>query len=365
MRGMDTQREQVILWLLLTAICVPVISTKWEASIEKELTALVTSCVVVPCSFKYSGGKPGRVIGIWFLQSDPKQLIYDEDQTLIVEEFRDRTKLLGRLGEGNCSLQIDTVSEYDNKPFCLRIESSNNKTNQISFMDDCVQLEILSEPPKPVMKHTETANQGVHYTVSCSVTHTCPAHAPKLTWRKGRKKVMTDTLNDHKEIRAGYWELTSILTFTPEVEDDHSAITCTAKFNGGGTSHAILPLFVKRKQNNNHIIIPAAVGICTAVIFGTFCIVMMKKHKTRITELTNRPGSALNRLSRLSRRIRSGTPGTSRTDQRINYKSSGDVSKPRFPSPKSQPRSSSYIEDHDDDDDEYVNTADLNIYGNL
>lgn len=76
-----------------------------------------------------------------------------------------------------------------------------------------------------------------------------------------------------------------------------------------------------------------------------------------------------NRLSRMSRRVRSGGPGRSHSDQRPKNGISQSyaeekVPKPRFPSPKSQPKSCNYKADPDDGDD-YVNTADLNIYGNL
>lgn len=95
-----------------------------------------------------------------------------------------------------------------------------------------------------------------------------------------------------------------------------------------------------------------------------------------------------NRLSRLSRRMRPGGPGPSHSGQRrsiwsrfsrrpqvntVNQMqnnansqscSNPTFSKPRFPSPKSQPKSSNHDQDFDGGD-EYVNSADLNIYGNV
>lgn len=112
--------------------------------------------------------------------------------------------------------------------------------------------------------------------------------------------------------------------------------------------------------------------------------------RKRIQELQHGDGSMWNRLSRLSRRMHSDSPGPSRSDQRrsvwsrfsrrpkgeavdlgpmpknVNSKSCADqkFNKPRFPSPKSQPKSCNYQEDLDDGDD-YMNTADLNVYGNI
>ncbi|KAF7648242.1 hypothetical protein LDENG_00160100 [Lucifuga dentata] len=368
---MDKWRRMMILWLLLAAASGPVFSAEWTARTNKQLDALVTSCVVVPCSFKLSGGNlhSKRLSGSWHLLSDREKLVYHEDKTMIMEYFRDRTQMLGRLGEGNCTLQITEVKEHDKDPFCFRIESSEKENDGFSFMENCVQLRILSNPLKPRLHHPQTAIQGDSYTVICSVIHTCPTHVPTLKWNRGPKDSTTDLPNDYKEKGDGSWEVLSVVTFTPEEKDDHTEINCTATFNGGMSSSAVHPLFVKRKENYNHVIIPTAVGIGTAMIFGAICILMMKKYKRHIAELQSRDGSTWNRLSRLSRRILSGAQGPFHSEQRlsnVNTTSFGEqkVSKPRFPSPKSQPRSNKNKEDHDDDDD-YINTMDLNIYGNL
>ncbi|GLD63514.1 myeloid cell surface antigen CD33-like isoform X1 [Lates japonicus] len=68
------------------------------------------------------------------------------------------------------------------------------------------------------------------------------------------------------------------------------------------TSSATMKVYVKSIENYNHIIIPAVVGVATAMIFGVFCIFMLKKYKSRIAELQNQEGTMWNRLSRLSRR---------------------------------------------------------------
>ncbi|KAG7242185.1 hypothetical protein INR49_024231, partial [Caranx melampygus] len=232
---------------------------------------------------------------------------------------------------------------------------------------------FTANPKEPSLVHPETATEGHPYTVTCSVIHTCPSHMPKLTWSRSGTDKPTES---HRQLHHGYWEIQSILTIIPEEKDDHSVVTCTAEFNGGKTSAASMKLYIKRGVNYKLIIIPTAVGIGLAVIFSIFCIVMVKKYKRRIAELQSQDGSMWNRLSRLSRRRsiwsrfsrrpRGDMVDHGHTANNVNSQSCTNqkFSKPRFPSPKSQPKSSNYKEDFDDGDD-YMNTADLNVNGKM
>ncbi|XP_040899793.1 myelin-associated glycoprotein-like isoform X2 [Toxotes jaculatrix] len=306
---MDKDRKTVILCLLLSAICSPVVSEDWKATVVKRLDALVTSCVVVPCSFSHPKEKlpASRLRGIWHRKSQWNQLIYASDDTTVLDSFKDRTQMLGNLGQDNCTLEITDVKNHDNGAFCFRIELARTETDKatkdkFSFVEDCVELDMLSEPAKPSLVHSPTATEGRPYVVTCTVTHTCPSHVPKFTWSRSNTDRPTEV---HRLIHNGLWEAQSILTFIPQAMDDHSELTCTAVFNGQKTTSATLKLFLKRAENYNHIIIPVAVGIGTAVIFGVLCIFMVKKYKKRIIELQNQEGSMWHRLSRMSRRNRS------------------------------------------------------------
>ncbi|XP_038568454.1 uncharacterized protein LOC119898321 isoform X1 [Micropterus salmoides] len=390
---MDKEGKMMICCLLLAAIS-PVFSEEWKATVVKHLDVLVSSCVVIPCSFTHPKENlpASKLRKIWHRSKERDQRIYHEDSTLILENFRGRTRLVEERSANNCTLEITEIKDHDNGPFCFRIElartpGDTSTIDKFSFVEDCVEFTMLNEPPKPTLIHAKTAIQDHPYTVTCSVTHTCPSHVPKLTWSRAVKE--TDVIEVHKQTHAGHWEAGSILTFIPEEKDDHSELTCTSQFYGQKRSYSTLTLYVKRKENYNHIIIPSVVGIGITVIFGVFCSFMVKKYKTRISELQSQDGSMWNRLSRMSRRIRSDGPGPSRSDQRrsvwsrFSRRPKGDMSsshmpnndnskscadqkfaKARFPSPKSQPKSCNYKEDLDDGDD-YVNTEDLNVYGNI
>ncbi|XP_041797970.1 myelin-associated glycoprotein-like [Chelmon rostratus] len=382
---MEKETKMVMLCLLVAALSSPALSEEWKATVVQNLEALVSSCVVVPCSFSHPKENlpSSRLRGIWHRSKKWDERIYYYDNTKVLDNFRGRTRMLGYLGQNNCTLEITDIKDHDNGPFCFRIELARTETDQptkdmFSFVESCFELTMLPDPPKPTLINPKEALQDHPHTLICSVTHTCPSHRPNLTWSRGTAGDVTEV---HKEIHPGYWDLQSILTFIPGETDDHSEITCTAHFNGRKTSSTTLKLHVKRVENYKHIIIPAAVGIGTAIIFMATCIFMVKKYRTRIAELQSQDGSVWNRLSRLSRRMHSVGPRPSRPDQRgpkrdnlhldhlpnhVKSKTCADqkTSKPRFPSPKSQPKSCNYKEDLDDGDD-YMNSAELNIYGNL
>ncbi|XP_043973407.1 myelin-associated glycoprotein isoform X5 [Gambusia affinis] len=386
---MDHERK-LMMCLVLTVICSSVLGEEWTADVVKSIEALVGSCVVLPCTVSHPGSSlpTSRLRGIWHRKDNWDTFFYHDDSTKILDSFKGRTRLLGKLGQNNCTLEIVEVKDHDNGPFCFRIELVRQDTNQptkekFSFVEKCADVIMKHDKPEVKLGPIKTAIQGKPYTLTCSVVHTCPSHRPQIKWSRGNKD--DEITEGHKFIHSGVWEAESILSFVPEEKDDESELTCTATFNGGIKSEAKFTLNVKRKENYNHIIIPTVAVAATAVIFGLFCVLMVKKYKKRIQELQGQDGSMWNRMSRLSRRLRPGASGPTRTDQRSiwsrfsrrpqrnehdlspnNANSCGGqkINKPRIPSPKSQQKSNNYKQDLDDNDD-YMNTADLNIYGNM
>uniref|UniRef100_A0A665T9A6 Ig-like domain-containing protein n=1 Tax=Echeneis naucrates TaxID=173247 RepID=A0A665T9A6_ECHNA len=261
---------------------IPVLSGEWKATVAKNLDALETSCVVLPCTFSHpkEALPSSKLRKLWHVSTNKGSFIYNEDPTLILENFRGRTRLLQESSTYNCTLEITDIKNHDNGPFCFRIElartvNDQNTKDKFSFVDDCAQLNMISDPPKPSLVHTDTAREGHVYTITCSVTHTCPSHVPKLTWSK---TTSDNIIESHRSMYTGLWEAQSILTFIPEEKDDHSDITCTAEFFGGKTSSSTKKLYIKRTGNYNHIIIPVVVGIGVFLIFGIFGIFIVKKY---------------------------------------------------------------------------------------
>ena len=121
----------------------PVWSGGWKAKVVPEVDALVTSCVVIPCSFTHNTDvlSSATLRGSWFLpEEDPEKYIFHEDSADIMDNFRGRTELTGRLREGNCTLKIMEVKDHDDGPFCFKVDMNNDG---FSFVDDCARLNML------------------------------------------------------------------------------------------------------------------------------------------------------------------------------------------------------------------------------
>uniref|UniRef100_A0A3B4XS48 Si:dkey-238d18.9 n=1 Tax=Seriola lalandi dorsalis TaxID=1841481 RepID=A0A3B4XS48_SERLL len=183
-------------------------------------SALTRSCVVIPCSFQY-GGEMVLTRGIWSKKSGG--VVYHNGQSYVLDHFKGRTRLLGDLHEGNCSLEIDDIKPFDNGPFCFSAEREHEKYR---FNNSCVFI-IMKSPDKPVMTQVPTeVDAGSTLSVSCSVTHTCPSHPPEFSWSvPNLTSEVTHTLTTR-----GTWETTSTITFMVAGGDGVKSLTCTAIF---------------------------------------------------------------------------------------------------------------------------------------
>lgn len=364
--NMEQKDVLVLIWLGIGALSQPVFSDDWKATVVKNMNALVSSCVVVPCTFSYPSHQlpSSRLRGIWHEKGVWDQIIYHEDSVKISDNFKGRTKLLGHLGHGNCTLEIDDVKNHDNGPFCFRIEIP--ELDKFSFVEDCVRLTMLPNPPKPALIAPITAMDGQPFSIMCIVTHTCPSSWPKLTWSHSSHD---NIITHHRDHGDGKWETISTLTFIPQEKDDHTEITCTARFSGGSTSSVAHQLYLKRKESIWYIIIPVSVGIGTALMLGALGVWMRKKYKRQIEELRNGGGNSM--WDRMSYRFRSLGRGEGRLQaehrqgNKANCRANNTkpFSKPRCPSPERNKKQScaklnAYSRDGYDD-------SEVNIYGNL
>lgn len=133
----------------LSVFTIPTSTEEWKVTVPKKLDALVDSCVVIPCSFTHPQENlpTPRLKATWYLSNNPDHHVYCEEAEEVMEKFKDRTKLLGPLGQNNCTLEIVDIKDYDNGPFCLQIEilqeeDQTGPTDSKSFVDSCVQFKI-------------------------------------------------------------------------------------------------------------------------------------------------------------------------------------------------------------------------------
>ncbi|XP_073674467.1 sialic acid-binding Ig-like lectin 14 [Garra rufa] len=279
--------EAGVLLYWLHIICSGVFADVWKVHVESEMEALVSSCVVLPCSFKYPAQQQpsDRIRAMWHMKDNWDDIIFHKDHTRVKDSFKGRTKLLGSLGGSNCSLEIDEVRNHDNGPYCFRVELETSQKDKYSFVDNCVSVKMIEQATKPELQAEQSVQEGQPAVFKCSVRHTCPSYQPTLTWSHSGK-----IITSYKDIGHGNWEAESLLTFTPTKEDDHSSVTCTVKHHGNvkGEKTATHAIFVNEQANHSHIFIPIISGLGGALFVGLLCSFIVIRYRKRIADLQSR-----------------------------------------------------------------------------
>ncbi|XP_066535156.1 uncharacterized protein [Hoplias malabaricus] len=213
----------------------------YEANVQPRISALTRSCVVIPCTFNTGEHTITRLRGLWYTSTG--EYVFHPGKSNVLDNFKGRTKLLGEIDEQNCTLEIDDVKAHDNGPFCFRAEKDNNK---YGFNHSCVFIIMKGSPNKPeVSPLPEEMEPGKKFTISCSVTHTCPSHPPTIKWSipTAREKV------SHEESSGGQWKTTSEITFVPTgYEKEDEDLICTATFWKGKQQERAIYLPVTRYE---------------------------------------------------------------------------------------------------------------------
>ncbi|XP_015224163.2 myelin-associated glycoprotein-like isoform X1 [Lepisosteus oculatus] len=236
---MEKKTKMMFVFLCVQVIHCPAFANTWSIETVSEIKSLVGSCVVLPCTFDYEGHDVAsfKMSGSWHTEAKDPEYIYHTDIKKIILSFHGRTKLVGKVGERNCSLEIDKVSVKDKGPYCFRIEITG--VNSYSFMHDCVSIDPQGSPESPLLFAPKTAHVGTTYNVSCSARHTCSTHQPSLKW--------TGISTEHtvyKDLGQGIWEVLSTGTFTPK-STDNVDLTCTAEFWRGKSETSSVSITVQ------------------------------------------------------------------------------------------------------------------------
>ncbi|KAF7657238.1 hypothetical protein LDENG_00029970 [Lucifuga dentata] len=187
---------------------------------------LLGSCVVIPCSFNYPD--PGKELtqftGIWSKVTN--HIVYHPVESKVMQQFRNRTELLGDLRHKNCSLKIDPLQANDTGPFHFRIEIANY--NQFSYRNKEVSIAVIKTPDPITLSVKEEVEEGKTVSASCTAYHSCPTAPPGITWNHPGKEHFLS-----KELDNGQWELTSLVSFHPTRADHNKTLECSVTYKGG------------------------------------------------------------------------------------------------------------------------------------
>uniref|UniRef100_A0A673AK43 Ig-like domain-containing protein n=1 Tax=Sphaeramia orbicularis TaxID=375764 RepID=A0A673AK43_9TELE len=207
-------------------------ASSWTIQVPSSVKGLLGSCVVIPCSFNYPD--PGKQVteftGIW--TDATSHVIYHPVKSKMLQQYRNRTKLLGDLRQKDCSLMIDPLQASDQGPFHFRIEIEDY--DKYSYKENTVNPILFSEK--------EDVMEGETVSATCSVSHSCPASPPVFTWiHSGQTHSQQQSLNN------GQWNATSTLTFHPTHADHNKPLQCTVRYKGGQQQKIQRALKVKCK----------------------------------------------------------------------------------------------------------------------
>uniref|UniRef100_A0AAY4ESU7 Ig-like domain-containing protein n=1 Tax=Denticeps clupeoides TaxID=299321 RepID=A0AAY4ESU7_9TELE len=221
-------------FLLLTcALLICVKETSWSAEIPETVSGLLGSCIVIPCSFTYPTHnlKTSEIIAIW--HTDSRENIYHPEKSKVDAKYKGRTRLLGDLSHRNCSLKIEPLKRSDKGPYTFRVEIEDK--DKYSFKNSRVSITIKVQ-------------SGEVAQATCSVSHSCPANPPIITWSHSGATV---THSEH--LTNGEWRMTSSLTFTPTRADHKVRLYCTASYSGGKKVRTYQTLLVKSFQVTHNV----------------------------------------------------------------------------------------------------------------
>ncbi|XP_078286300.1 sialic acid-binding Ig-like lectin 10 [Rhinoraja longicauda] len=193
-------------------------------------SAISGSCVVIPCTFDFPSHRYTAIHGAWFKYwyKWKYTVTYSRDPNYGMTGFKKRAKIVGNLGEKDCSLRIDHLRPEDSDVYYFYVELDGFETYTYTHP---VQLNVLDVPDKPEILIPETLTEGTPVNILCKVLYPCPEDRPSLTW----SELPDSTINELGEKTSG--EYSTVLTFTPSVAHHGQTVRCTVDYFG--TSHRL------------------------------------------------------------------------------------------------------------------------------
>ncbi|XP_071969508.1 sialic acid-binding Ig-like lectin 5 [Engystomops pustulosus] len=199
----------------------------FECQRNRRITALLGSCVEVPCIRRYDGISDD----MWYSEDD-----YGEDSSSEEEECTDRASPVP--GGRSCTLRIDPVRREDEKVYyCRSGDKSQSYEYYLSSYD--IYLEVRDFPEAPQFFISEYLMEGEATTIRCTIGHTCGSGPPDLQWNKPGHVIKKSV-----DLKYGLWREESALSYTPSYEDDGSLIQCTATHRNGQRSEGSAELTI-------------------------------------------------------------------------------------------------------------------------
>ncbi|KAF7670438.1 hypothetical protein LDENG_00074530 [Lucifuga dentata] len=210
--------------------------------VPDRLSALVGSCVVIPCSFTPPSAQPlnrrkdrmdvrlrFRGGGHFFpLRSTA---FNSEDRDQVSRDFQGRTSLFGKTADGDCSVRLERVGMDDSRVFEVALKGGDEL---LWGKSQSFSLDVLATPEAPVISGMLSATEGQLVILNCTIRYFCPSRPPALQWHWERGVLLNSSEPGRAQIlypEAHRPVLVTSLTFTAS-HQIKPRLRCEASYPG-------------------------------------------------------------------------------------------------------------------------------------
>nr|XP_033701508.1 myeloid cell surface antigen CD33-like isoform X3 [Tursiops truncatus] len=200
---------------------------EYRLEVQESVTVQEGLCVRVPCSFSFSWGNKDNsapVFGYWFQEGADVKLdapvATNNRHRKVQKETQGRFHLLGDHGN-NCSLDIRDARRRDQGSYFFRVERG---TTLWSYKPNKLSLHVTALNHTPHILIPATLEAGCPGNLTCSVPWACEQGAPPIfSWTSAALTSLGPRTH-----------LSSVLTITPQPQDNGTNVTCQVKFPASG-----------------------------------------------------------------------------------------------------------------------------------
>ncbi|XP_070081007.1 sialic acid-binding Ig-like lectin 14 [Equus caballus] len=202
-------------------------SPGYQLQLTESVTVQEGLCVLVLCSFSYPWGgwnSPGELYIYWFRNGDSRPysilVATNNPEEQVDTETQGRFRLVGDPRTNNCSLSIRDARRSDTGIYSFRVE--RGRYVNYSYRDKKLHLLVTDLTEKPDIHLLEPLESGRPTKLTCSLPGSCEGGRPLWFSWEG----MALHSSDRKTLRS------SVLTFTPRLQDHGTNLTCWVKRQG-------------------------------------------------------------------------------------------------------------------------------------
>uniref|UniRef100_A0A087X8P4 Ig-like domain-containing protein n=1 Tax=Poecilia formosa TaxID=48698 RepID=A0A087X8P4_POEFO len=221
-------------------------------NVPGQIEALSGSCLQVPCSFNSTSNLTRATYALW---KSKQKTIFNSRESVNLYPL----KIIGNLGEKNCTTLFPDLNSSYTGDYVLRIE---NRPFKATAFCHPLQIRVRDSPWSPSLNISGDLEENQSVTVTCSAFTPCPHSPPELTWN----------LQQHS---LGQTEKNPDGTFTTKIQetvilsDAHNgySISCSAGYpvNGGNkTAKAEVTLSVPYVPRNTRASVSPSSGLVSA-----------------------------------------------------------------------------------------------------